>query len=365
MRSQVYLLRITDWKEIAPLTQPFGEFLRATQLCDRAPEGALAAIKLTFGEAGNQGHPPPPLVRALVEHLRERDLQPFLTETNTLYNGRRKNSVEHLQVAAEHGFTPDTITAPILLGDGLLGREQWDAPVTGRRLQRAHLVPTVRDAGFLVGLAHLTGHLLTGFGGAIKNIGMGLASRPGKLEMHSVVSPLVNAEACTLCRRCERACASGALSMGERAAVVDGALCTGCAECLAVCPTGAIGIDWSKDSVRVQELMAEYALAVVQALEHRCVFVNLIHHVSKHCDCIGPTPELIAPDVGIAASCDPVALDQASLDLIRGQGGGDPILAAWPETDPEAQIRHGEQIGLGSRAYELVEMGLSRNPSGR
>jgi uncharacterized protein len=365
MTPQVYLLRVADWKDLAPVSRDFADFLRATDLLAGAHERHLAAVKLTFGEAGNAGYPPPVLVRELVLALRERGARPFLTETNTLYNGQRKNSVDHLQLAHEHGFGIDAIGAPIVLGDGLVGREQWEVPVAGVHLKRAHLVPTLRDTDFLVGLAHATGHLLTGYGGAIKNIGMGLANRAGKLQMHSIVSPVVHEEQCTLCGACAAACAAGAITLGATAAVIDAELCTGCAECLAVCPTGAVSIDWSGDSQRVQELLAEYALAVLSALSGRAVFVNLLRHISKHCDCLGATPDLIAPDLGILASPDPVALDQATLDLVRQASGGDPFRAAWPEVDPEVQIRHGERIGLGHREYRLIENELPRNLGGR
>ena len=222
-------------------------------------------------------------------------------------------------------------------------------------LGQALLDGLLDPCGDLVGLGHVTGHLLTGFGGAIKNIAMGLASRSGKLEMHSSVSPVVRGERCTLCGRCVAACAAGAITLGPQSALIDTRLCTGCAECLAVCPDGAVGIDWNSGSERVQERMAEYAAAIVAALSGRAVFVNLLHQVTKHCDCLGAAPEVIAPEVGIAASSDPVALDQASIDLLRAAAGGDPFRTAWPEVDPEVQLRHAEGLGLGGRAYRLRE----------
>lgn len=357
MSSQVYLARLTDWKSGEVVAAALRNLLEESQILDMVRSERPAAIKLTFGEAGNEGHAPPALVRELVGALRARGGLPFLTETNTLYNGRRKNALDHLEVAREHGFTYEAIGVPILLGDGLLGRETFDLSLASDDVPVAHLIPTVRDTDSLIGLAHATGHLLTGYGGAIKNTGMGLASRAGKLEMHSVVAPLVREEKCILCLACLGACAHDAIRQGETAVSIDGQRCTGCAECLAVCPTGAIGIDWTKDSRRVQERMAEYALAVQSVLQPRIAYINLLNHISDHCDCIGPTPELIAPDIGIAASRDPVALDQATLDLVREAAHGDPFRKTWPEADPEAQIAHGEAIGLGSRHYELLEVG--------
>jgi hypothetical protein len=296
------------------------------------------------------------LVRELVAALQRRGAWPFLTETNTLYAGRRRNSLDHLQVAREHGFTHEAIDAPILLGDGLLGRDVMDVPLGGPEVETAHLVPLLRDVDFLVGLAHLTGHLLCGFGGAIKNIGMGLANRAGKLFMHSVVHPMVREEKCTLCLACQEACAPGAITAGTLAVTIDGERCTGCAECLAVCPTAAITIDWSSDSDRVQRRLAEYALAVQRTVGGRVAFVSLLHGISTHCDCMGQPSDRIAPDIGIAAAFDPVALDQASVDLAVQAAGNDPFRRAWPGVNWEVQLDHAARIGLGSRSYDLIEL---------
>jgi uncharacterized Fe-S center protein len=192
MASTVYLTRITDWKDPHAVARRLARLLEEAPILAGVAEKDLAAIKLTFGEAGNRGHAHPVVVREVVAALRRRGARPFLTETNTLYTGRRKNSVDHLQVAREHGFTHETVDAPILLADGLLGRDAYEFPTAGPEITTAHLAPLLRDADFLVGVAHLTGHLLCGFGGAIKNIGMGLANRAGKLAMHSVVHPTVS-----------------------------------------------------------------------------------------------------------------------------------------------------------------------------
>ena len=354
--SPVYLLRIADWKDLEHVAKALRRLLAETPLLQAARPGRPAAIKLTFGEEGNTAHPPVPLVREVVAALRQREARPFLTETCTLYHGRRRNALDHLELARDHGFTPEAVGAPIILGDGLLGRESYAFHLKGPQVKIAHLVPTLRDTGFLVGLAHVTGHLLTGYGGALKNIGMGLATRSGKLDMHSAVSPTVRADKCTLCLECVSVCAAEAITPGNEAVAIDGARCTGCAECLAVCPTGALGIHWSQDSRRVQEKMAEYALAVARVMDNRLAFINLLNHISDHCDCMGATPNCICPDIGIAASADPVALDQACLDLVAAAAGRDVFRQAWPEVDKEAQLEHAEAVGLGQRAYELLEI---------
>lgn len=356
MASTVYLCRVEDWSDLQGAADQFSALLEKTPLLDGLRKKDLVGIKLTFGEAGNEGHAPPPLVRRLVEVIRGRGARPFLTETNTLYNGRRKNAVDHLEVAREHGFTHETVGAPIVLSDGILGRESFGVEIPGKRVQVAHLAPSVRDMDFLVGLAHLTGHMVEGFGGAVKNIGMGLASRAGKLDQHSAVRPSVTEKACVLCLECLGVCPAGAIFKGKKSAVIDAGACIGCADCLAVCRAGAIRIDWSRDATQVQESTVEYALAVLKALKNRAVFINLLNHITKDCDCIGPTHEILAPDIGIAACTDPVALDEASVDLATSAAGADVFRQAWPAIDWEAQIRHGEALGLGSREYELVEV---------
>jgi uncharacterized Fe-S center protein len=356
MPSKVYFCRIEDWGDPKYVAGRFAEMLAKMPLLDEVRERDLVGIKLTFGEAGNTGHAPPPLIRQLVKAIRKRGGRPFVTETNTLYNGRRKNAVEHLKVAREHGFTHASLDAPIILGDGILGRENYDVAVAGKHVQMAHLAPSVRDMDFLVAVAHMTGHMVEGFGGALKNVGMGLASRAGKLDQHSAVSPFIDDELCILCHACFDVCPVDAISEEHGSALVDRTTCIGCADCIAVCPTNAMKIDWSREALQVQEATVEYALAVVRALSGRAAFVNLLNHISRDCDCMGPTKDILAPDLGIVASADPVAVDQASVDLVNRAAGEDAFRRAWPRIDPLAQTRHAEALGLGSSDYALEEL---------
>ncbi|MCK4302959.1 MAG: DUF362 domain-containing protein [Candidatus Eisenbacteria sp.] len=356
MAARVYFCRIGDWTDLEHVASRLSTLLEKAPILNALKTDDLVGIKLTFGEAGNRGHAPAPLIRRLVEIIRNRRGIPFLTETNTLYNGRRKNSVDHLEVAREHGFTHETVGAPIILSDGILGREHYDVEIQGKHTRTAHLAPSVRDMDFLVGVAHLTGHMVEGFGGAVKNIGMGLASRAGKLDQHSSVSPSVKQQICNACLACFRACPAGAISETPTAVTIDPEACIGCAECISVCPEGAIQIDWSRETAQVQEATAEYGLAVVRALRHGVAFINLLNHITKQCDCVGRTDEILAPDIGILGATDPVAIDQASIDLTCEAAGRDVFKEAWPRIDALVQIRHGETLGLGSRRYEIVEV---------
>jgi len=359
MAHTVFWGRIPDWSHESVVLQGLTAVLEQSALLSPIAAGQFVGIKLTFGEAGNTGHPPAAVIRRIVDCVRTRGARPLLTETNTLYNGRRRNSVDHLEVAREHGFTHETIGAPIILSDGLRGRESLSVAVAGQRVQEAHLAPILRDVDFLVVVSHLTGHVVHGFGGALKNLGMGLASRAGKLAQHASVSPTVKPKKCSHCLVCLGVCPVDAITdMGESAHISPEA-CIGCAECLAVCPTGAITIDWSRQSAEVQETTAEYALAVHEAVQGRAVYLNLLNHISRHCDCMGATPDCLAPDVGLVASADPVAVDQASYDLACRAAGRDVFREAWRDVDPEVQLRHAERIGLGSRTYDLREVPVS------
>ena len=355
MNPTVLLTRIDDWSDPALVERCFAALLRRVSWEDM-PAKALVAIKLTFGEAGNEGHPPPHLVRQLARLQRDHGHRPFVTETNTLYRGRRMNAVEHLEVAREHGFTHETVEAPIILSDGLSGRDSFAVEIGCKRVTTAHLAPVVRDLDYLIGVAHLTGHMVEGFGGAIKNLGMGLASRAGKLDQHSAVSPIVGAQKCVRCFLCGSVCPVDAITLTDASAEIDGRTCIGCAECIAVCPTAAIGIDWSREATHVMEATAEYAQAVMKATGRRAGFFNLINRVTKHCDCMGANRGQLVPDIGIAFSHDPVALDQACVDLVNQAAEMDVFKQAWPEIEWEVQLRHGETIGLGKRTYELEEV---------
>ncbi len=359
MAAEVYFRPISPaWDEPLVLAG-LDALLTESALLDPIEPGQFVGIKLTFGEAGNTAHPPVAVIRRIVERVRQREARPFLTETNTLYNGRRKNALDHLEVAREHGFTHETVGAPILLSDGLRGRESITVTLGGERVQRAHLAPILRDLDFLVVVSHLTGHLVHGFGAAVKNLGMGLAGRAGKLDQHSGVKPWVKVEKCIHCLGCLAVCPADAIrDTGQHAAILPES-CIGCAECLALCPTGAITIDWSRQSAHVQEATAEYALAAHRTVRGRAAYVNLLNHISRHCDCMGATPDVLAPDIGLVASRDPVAVDQASYDLTTQAAGREVFREAWPAVDPLVQLRHAEKMGLGTRSYEL------REPAGR
>ena len=336
-------------------------------------EGKFVAIKMHFGELGNISYLRPNYAKAVADLVKEEGGKPFLTDCNTMYPGSRKNALEHLYCAWENGFTPMTVGCPVLIGDGLKGTDDVAVPVVGGEyVKEAKIGRAVMDADVFISLSHFKGHETTGFGGAIKNIGMGCGSRAGKAEQHSNGKPSIDAARCRGCRKCRRECANDGLVFDSETGkmTVDLAHCVGCGRCLGACNFDAIEFR-EDDAVEVlNRRMAEYAKAVVDGRPH--FHVSLIVDVSPYCDCHGENDAPILPNIGMFASFDPLALDQACADAclaanplpgsrlsdnMARQGFvdlGDHFRNTTPESDWESCLVHAEKIGLGTREYELI-----------
>lgn len=336
-------------------------------------EGKFVAIKMHFGELGNISYLRPNYAKAVADLVKEEGGKPFLTDCNTMYPGSRKNALEHLYCAWENGFTPMTVGCPVLIGDGLKGTDDVAVPVVGGEyVKEAKIGRAVMDADVFISLSHFKGHETTGFGGAIKNIGMGCGSRAGKAEQHSNGKPSIDAARCRGCRKCRRECANDGLVFDSETGkmTVDLAHCVGCGRCLGACNFDAIEFR-EDDAVEVlNRRMAEYAKAVVDGRPH--FHVSLIVDVSPYCDCNGENDAPILPNIGMFASFDPLALDQACADAclaanplpgsrlsdnMARQGFvdlGDHFRNTTPESDWESCLVHAEKIGLGTREYELI-----------
>lgn len=336
-------------------------------------EGKFVAIKMHFGELGNISYLRPNYAKAVADLVKEEAGKPFLTDCNTMYPGSRKNALEHLYCAWENGFTPMTVGCPVLIGDGLKGTDDIAVPVVGGEyVKEAKIGRAVMDADVFISLSHFKGHETTGFGGAIKNIGMGCGSRAGKAEQHSNGKPSIDAARCRGCRKCRRECANDGLVFDSETGkmTVDLAHCVGCGRCLGACNFDAIEFR-EDDAVEVlNRRMAEYAKAVVDGRPH--FHVSLIVDVSPYCDCHGENDAPILPNIGMFASFDPLALDQACADAclaanplpgsrlsdnMARQGFvdlGDHFRNTTPESDWESCLVHAEKIGLGTREYELI-----------
>jgi len=330
----------------------------------------LVGIKLSFGEKGNTAFLRPVFVRRVVDMVHKRGGKPFLTDSNTLYHGQRTNSVDHLTLASEHGFGLAQVGAPIIMADGLRSESAVEVEVGLKHFQKVKFGSIVREMDALISLAHFKGHLVCCFGGAIKNIGMGLGSRAMKQLMHSgTVRPeFVKIALCTGCGRCVAVCQQDAIHLEKGKARFDLARCVGCADCIPACPEEALRISWAEKAEVVGEKVAEVAFGILRPFQGRALFVNFLLDITPDCDCFGYNDNPIVPDIGILASTDPVAVDQASADLLNSQESimgsrigrrskkEDKLSALHPGIDWRAQLRHAEEIGLGSTSYTLEEI---------
>lgn len=355
MRSRVYFVRASREEEAPVIARKARAIYLALGLNEKIEPEDFVALKIHFGEKNNTGHIKPGWLTGIIDEVLKKSQRAFLSDSNTLYVGNRSNSVDHIRLAWEHGFTPDQVRIPVIIADGLVGREKTEVKVEGQRIQTSRIASAFLHSDAMVCLTHVTGHVQSGVGAAIKNLGMGCASRAGKLDQHSVVHPRVNTRQCRNCGVCIRYCPAGAIIQTENYVLIDDEKCIGCGECLVVCKYGAIKMKWDEDSRRLQEKMAEYALAVRNHFRDKICFLNFILQVTKDCDCMAKDQPAIVADVGIVGSVDPVAVDRASIDLVLKTAGQDAFRKGY-NIDWSIQLAYGEKIGLGSQKYELVEI---------
>ncbi|HRW25228.1 MAG TPA: DUF362 domain-containing protein [Spirochaetia bacterium] len=356
------------------------------KLAETAPDAVrkddLCAVKIHFGELGNDAYISPVFARAAADAALARGAKPFFTDTNTLYSGSRSNAIDHLNTAIAHGFVPEVCGAPVVIADGLKGDDWREVPfppeaATASRLKSAKIAGGVLAADSMIVLSHVKGHEMAGFGGAIKNLAMGCAPFIGKREQHCVKFQ-VNRERCVACGQCASVCPTGAATLAKEKgskATIDQEACIGCGECMTVCAPKAIGMDWDVGIEEFTEKMTEYALGAVLDKRPapdrpgRLWFVSIVQKVVPLCDCVPWNDAPVVPDIGFLASTDPVAIDQAAFDLVKAAPvwpgsvldgkagpGDDKFTAMHPETRSELQMAHGEKIGLGSRDYRLVRL---------
>ncbi len=349
------------------LFDKIGRLLRYCGIEERIAPGDLVAVKVHFGERGNHTFVRPIFVRRVVDEIKNRGANPFLTDSSTLYPGERKEAVSALVCAIENGFAYAVVGAPLIMSDGLRGQTAVDVEVQGELLQQVSIGAEIVEADALVAITHFKCHELTGFGGSLKNLGMGCASRTGKLVQHSTAAPTVAEEYCTGCALCLKACAHDAIAVIEGTARIDPDRCAGCSRCITICQEKAVKIRWNEAAPLVMKKMCEYALGAVSGKERKSLYLSFITQVSPACDCYGHADAPIVNDIGICASVDPVALDQACADLVNNaagnpntalqsgfEPGGDKFRGVHPDIDWEVQLVHAEKLGMGTRTYELV-----------
>ncbi|MGE5554454.1 MAG: DUF362 domain-containing protein [Betaproteobacteria bacterium] len=369
MKSKVYFANLRAKREAESLLAKIGRLFDRAGLGGLMDKDDLVGIKVHFGERGNTAFLRPIYVRQVVERVKKAGGKPYLVDSNTLYLGSRHNAVDHLNTAIMNGFAYAVVDAPLIIGDGLRGKDYREVVVNLKHCKTVRLAANVIGADALIVVSHVKGHLVSGFGGAIKNLAMGGASRGGKQLMHSSLRPEVEAEKCRGCGNCARWCPAGAIILAEGRAMLDPEKCEGCGECPVNCTFGAIKIQWNEETATVQERMAEFVYGFHQEKQGKIGYMNFVMDVAPDCDCFAWSDAPIVPDVGILASTDPVAIDQASYDLVKAQTGfvnsalkenhapgKDKFAGVHPGVDPTVQLVYAEQIGLGSREYELIEV---------
>jgi hypothetical protein len=352
----------------APYDLRVKRLLKLSKVSSLLRTGDLVAVKTHFGERGTTGFVAPLQLKPIVDFLRKSGAKPFLTDTNTLYVGQRGESVSHALLAAEHGFDPMVTGAPVIISDGLKSSNQVSITGPGQHFEHAYLAGDILDADFLITVSHFKGHDLSGYGGVLKNLGMGCATRQGKMQQHCGLGPRLNPERCIQCGDCVEVCSPGALSLNEDGTMVlDQEACIGCAACLLTCRHGGLSVNWDVDLRQFMEKMIEYAGAVLSCFAHPPLHITFLQDVTPGCDCIGYSDAPVCPDIGVLASYDPVALDSACLDLVNQapclhpsrlppecRPGMDKFTALHPRARHEHGLDYAQSLGLGLRTYQLV-----------
>ncbi len=339
---------------------------------DKFPwKNKLVAIKTHFGERGNAAFPRPILIRPIVDLIKSFEGKPFLAETTTLYTGSRSNAIDHTETAIRHGFGSEVTGAPIFMCDGLTGRQAHEVKIDGKHYEKVSVAAGIHEADSLVVISHFKGHELTSFGGALKNLGMGCCSRSAKLLMHTTVRPTVLNAKCVKCKTCFEWCPANAISQPkpDGPIVINPNLCRGCGECLVSCRVGAIRINWSSEASGVTERMIEHAKGVLEPKKNSVFFINILQNIVPLCDCMSFSDAPIVPDIGFAASTDPVALDACCLSMVNEQIGlsnsalkdgkqpGDPkFCSIHPELQTNLQLEYAMSLKMGSSDYERISL---------
>ena len=351
LKTPVYFIRAKADEGQDVLAKKACALIKQSKIFSDISKDDFIGIKLHFGEKDNTGFINPRVVKDIGKLCKARSRSTCLIETNTIYRGARSDTISHLNLAYSHGFNYKNVELPIIISDGLTGRNFVSIKIDKTHTKEAKIASDIIDFQYILSLAHITGHCQTGLGGSIKNIGMGCASRAGKLWQHSTVLPEVAQNKCTGCSLCTKWCPANAITLHNKKAVISKKKCIGCGECTVACRREAIGIEWNESVHNLQEKMAEYAYAALG--NKKKGFLNFLIKMTKDCDCMAKDDPRIQPDIGILASKDPIAIDRATIDLLIKEAGCDRLKEGYPNIDWNIQLEHGSKIGLGNLDYEL------------
>lgn len=352
--SKVYFIKSLKGDTDESLAERLAALIVRESLFDFIEEKDMVALKTHFGESTLSGYPRPVFLKKIGEAVRGRKALPFMTETSTLYKGNRDNALIHIEHANRQGFGFENTGMSIIMADGMFGDEEIDVPVKGKLYSSVKIASLISKVQGFICVSHFTGHMLAGFGAAIKNMGMGCASRRGKMVQHSTAKPAIAGALCTKCGQCVKWCPTGAAMMGDDSAFIEQDKCIGCGECLAVCRFDAVKYNWGATYEELQKKIVEHALGVYIASEGKSIYINILTRISKNCDCMSDY-ENICPDIGVLVSSDPVAIDSASLDLVE-KYSGKKVSDIAHDIPYRFQVDYADEIGFCSSKYELVEI---------
>ncbi|MGE4421523.1 MAG: DUF362 domain-containing protein [Pseudodesulfovibrio sp.] len=370
MASKVYFWNLRASSK-APFDKRMRSLLKAAKADRMINANDLAAVKLHFGEQGVTGFLRPLWLKPILDFIAKAGGKPFLTDASTLYVGQRGEAVSHSMCAARHGWDPLVLGAPVIIADGLRGEFEATVPVRGKHLDEVYIAGAIAEADFLVSVNHFKGHELAGYGGALKNLGMGAASKKGKMQQHFSTGPIVVPDKCKACESCIKACKAGALYLAEDTGKIalNPEKCVGCGGCFVACRHGGLEVDWKVGVQDFLERMMEYVKGVLSTKNTPCLHINFVMDVVPDCDCVGFTDAPICPDIGVLVSFDPVAVDQASMDLVSAAPplypsqlpfgvtpGQNKFLAIHQHVPEDFGLAYAEELGLGTREYELVSL---------
>jgi uncharacterized Fe-S center protein len=353
MKEKVYFIQAADGEDDKVLCGRLKEVVSRENLLGFISDLDVTAVKTHFGESRKLGYVRPTYLEMFGKEIKDRGGKPFLTETSTLYKGNRSDAILHIEHAHAQGFGFESIGMPIIMADGLFGDEECEVKIDGKIYSNVKVAALLAKSNALLMVSHFTGHLAAGFGATLKNLGMGCASRKGKMAQHSTAKPSIDEEKCTGCGVCVQWCPQDAISLEDEIARIDQELCIGCGECLAMCRFDSVKYNWGATYEDLQKKVVEHAMGVCSLFQDKCMFVNFLTRISKDCDCMGHTFEKISPDIGILISRDPVALDAASLKLVEEKAGKALSSLAY-DIPYRFQLDYASEIGFGNQEYELV-----------
>lgn len=321
------------------------------------------AIKVHFGEEGNKTFISSEYLKLVIKKITSFQVQSFVTDTNVLYRSKRRDTISHLKLAYEHGFSIENLKIPVIIADGLKGRDVDYVNINAKYFKKFPIGGAIKRANGFIVFSHFKGHLLAGAGGAIKNLSMGCASKAGKQIIHSdVICERRESIKCVFCNSCINICPVNAIYLNSTGPVFDLQKCIGCGECIAICPVSAIKIQWEEVPEIFSEKLAEGALAAVIGKEKKSVYINCLLNITPECDCMADAGEKFVDNIGFMMSTDPVSLDFASYEKVlevynkNNKIPKDPFKEIHPNTDFVKTLKYAEELGLGELKYNIIEI---------